>query len=109
MAQASTLYKTKFRVENLIYEEILNPSQFEDLRIHGMESSVVSTLLCNNFTSAVVGTFKHKVEILSVIPHSLQEIRVQQVEAMDTEVNYSKYLFFLIILCSKYLFYACKK
>ena len=88
MAEALTLYKTKFRVENLIYEEVLNPSQFEELRIHGMESGVVRSLICNSFTSAVVGSFKHKVEILSVLPHTLQQIGVQQVEAMETEVKY---------------------
>ena len=36
MAQGTTLYKTKFRVENLVYEEILNSAQFEELRIHGI-------------------------------------------------------------------------
>ena len=75
-------------MENLIYEEVLNPSQFEELRIHGMESGVVRSLVRNSFTSAVVGSFKHKVEILSVLPHTLQQIGVQQVEAMETEVKY---------------------
>ena len=108
MAQPPTLYKTKFRVENLIYEEVLSPSQFEELRIHGMESGVVRTLVCNSFTSAVVGSFKHKVEILSVIPHTLQQIGVQQVEAMETEVNYLHF-FYCKVLCSKDHFFTCKK
>ena len=55
MAQFPTLYKTKFRVENLVYEEILNSAQFEELRVHGMESSVVRTLVRSSFTSAVIG------------------------------------------------------
>ena len=81
-----SMYKTKFRVENLIYEEILNSAQFEELRTHGMESSVVRTLVCTSFTSAVIGTFKHKVEILSVIPTSTQQNNIDQVQAMETEV-----------------------
>ena len=87
MAQLTTLYKTKFRVENLVYEEILNSAQFEELRIHGMDSSVVWTLVQNSFTSAVIGNFKHKVEIMSVIPAVNQDNGIDQVQAMEVEVN----------------------
>ena len=80
------LYKTKFRVENLVYEEVLNSAQFEELRIHGMDSSVVRTLVCNSFTSAVIGNFNHKVEIMSVIPTNHQENHIDQVQAMETGV-----------------------
>ena len=89
MPQQQSLYKTKFRVENLIYEEILSPSQFEELRIRGMQSAVVRTLVCNSFTSAVVGHLKHKVEIMSVIPHDKPVTEQVQVDLMETEVcNY---------------------
>ena len=80
------LYKTKFRVENLVYEEVLNSAQFEELRIHGMDSSVVRTLVRNSFTSAVIGNFNHKVGIMSVIPANHQENHIDQVQTMETGV-----------------------
>ena len=86
MAQGTTLYKTKFRVENLVYEKILNSAQIEELRIHGMDSSVVWTLVQNSFSSAVIGNFKHKVEIMSVIPAVNQDNGLDQVQAMEVEV-----------------------
>ena len=88
MAQQGTLYKTKFRVENLIYEELLHSAQSEELRIHGMESTVVKALVCKSFTSAVIGNFKHKVEILSVYPQSTPDNAVDQAQAMEVEVIY---------------------
>ena len=94
MAQFPTIYKTKFRVENLVYEEMLNPAQFEELRVHGMESSVVRTLVRSSFTSAVIGNFNHKVEIMSVIPASIQQNDIEQVQAMETEVFETFYLLF---------------
>ena len=92
MAHGTTLYKTKFRVENLVYEEMLNSAQFEELSIHGMDSSVVRTLVWNSFTSAVIGNFKHKVEIMSVIPAVHQDNALDQVQGMEVEVN----IFFLL-------------
>ena len=86
MAQLPTLYKTKFRVENLVYEEMLNPAQFEELRVHGMDSSVVRTLVRSSFTSALIGTFNHKVEIISVVPATILQNEIEQVQAMETEV-----------------------
>ena len=94
MAQFPTLYRTKFRVENLVYEEMLNPAQFEELRVHGMDSSVVRTLVRSSFTSAVIGTFNHKVEIMSVVPASIQHNDIEQVQAMETEVFETFYLLF---------------
>ena len=96
MAQFPTLYKTKFRVENLVYEEILNSAQFEELRVglHGMESSVVRTLVWSSFTSAVIGNYKHKVEIMSVVPASIQQNDMEQVQAMETEVFETFYWLF---------------
>ena len=91
MAHGTTLYKTKFKVENLVYEEMLNSAQFEELRIHGMDSSVVWTLVRNSFTS-VIGNFKHKVEIMSVIPAVHQDNALDQVQGMEVEVN----IFFLL-------------
>ena len=87
MAQPINCYKCKFRVENLIYTEILSATQFEELRVHGMESSVIRTLDRNNFTSAVVGSFKYKVEILSVVPETIQAQVIDQAEPMDTQVK----------------------
>ena len=86
MAHLPTVYKTKFRVENLVYEELLNSAQFKELRIHRMDSSVVRTLVHNSFTSAVIGNFNHKVEIISVIPANNQQNHIDQVQAMETEV-----------------------
>ena len=88
MAQPISFYKCKFRVENLIYTEILTSTQFEELRVHGMESSVVRTLDRNNFSSAVVGSFKYKVETLSVVPENIQREVTNQAEAMEMEVKY---------------------
>ena len=75
-------------MENLIYEELLHSAQFEELRIHGMESTVVKALVRNSFTSAVIGNFKHKVEILSVYPQSTLDNAVDQAQAMEVEVIY---------------------
>ena len=74
-------------MENLVYEMMLNSAQFEELRIHGMDSSVVWTLVWNSFTSAVIENFKHKVEIMSVIPAVHQDNALDQVQGMEVEVN----------------------
>ena len=86
MAQFS-LFKTKVRVNNSIYELILAPHLFEDVRVRGESSSVIMNIDSTTAISTVMGKFKHSVEILSVEPYKEQRNQVDEAQAMETEVS----------------------
>ena len=96
MAESSQIYKTKFRVDNKIFETYMLQDLFEDLRVRGKDSSVVHGLNPESAISTVVGEFKYPVEILSVFPCTivpLEPLPQANAEAMETQVSNFRFYF----------------
>ena len=86
MACANTgLYKVKVHVNNHVYEEVLTADLFEDMRVNGLQSQVVTELQQADATSVAVGKFQHAVEILYIEPYKETTAQQMEVEVLMTQ------------------------
>ena len=87
------LYKVKFRVRNNIFEEVLSAELFEDMRVNGLQSQVVTELRQENAKSVAIGKFQHPVEILFIEPY-----KERNVQNMDVDVSRITFICVMIFL-----------
>ena len=79
MACGGNFYKVEFRINNNIYEEMLSADMFEDLRVHGLNSTIAQQVKAEDVVRMTIGKFKYPVEILKIVPERRmqEEIHVE--------------------------------
>lgn len=80
MACGGNFYKVQFRINNNIYEEMLSADMFEDLRVHGLNSTIAQQVTADDVVRVAIGKFKYPVDILTIVPESRME------QEIDVEV-----------------------
>ena len=80
MACGGNFYNVQFCIHNNIYEELLSADMFEDLRVHGLQSTIAQNVKEKEAIRVSIGKFKHPVQILNIVPKD----RIEQ--EMDVEV-----------------------
>ena len=86
------MYKARVRVHNDIFEPVLTATEFDDIRVKGINSDIVKIFLPHDVVSTVIGKYKHPVEILSVEPVKACSVSpgneaIDQPQTMEFEVR----------------------